>query len=342
VSPVTTDPTGSLVPRTLVNLTFTISNPQSESNDFPDATDLKMFSELDYPTWSIALLSDGELRPLSGKQNGTVFLSDWGVAGFNRNTSHDQVKVMLSGYSPEVKKTMNKTLIRVSQLGLDNNPIRGSIRTVQTMIINGCCIRSPLPARKTDLQTLRSHIDEKTTMGIDTSYAEGKYTEAKRKIDNASALPSSQFSTAMSILNAADIDIQDGERLLDKAWAEKELLEAQVPFKKSDEIVHELMVRGARQDDTPELRLAIHQRELAIQKCSAASDLIGSGQYAEARERAAAAQTLGNESYTHALNVQKTWSRPLFRTPLSPLCCITGVLIAGILWWKKKKSGGTP
>ena len=77
VSPTIIEPKGSLVPGTKVTVNFTINNPQSDSNDFPVAADLEMFSELEKATWSIAILYEGEQKPLpvfngplSGFRNG--------------------------------------------------------------------------------------------------------------------------------------------------------------------------------------------------------------------------------------------------------------------------------
>ena len=50
VSPITIEPNGALLPGTEVIVNFTISNPQSDSNGFPVATDLEMSSELEKAT----------------------------------------------------------------------------------------------------------------------------------------------------------------------------------------------------------------------------------------------------------------------------------------------------
>ncbi len=340
VSAFTVDPKGSLVPGTSVNVTFTINNPSSDSDGFPKATDIEMFSELARVSWTLVVFSDEDITTSFRKQRSGLILSEDGIADIILNTqNHEQVIVTLSGTAPVVDMTMNKTLIRITQLDSAGTPIEGSNRTINTIIINTCCINSPILALKSDLGTFRAHIDEKTAIGVNTTLAEEKYSLAEQKITSARSRPSTQYSTALSEYNEGRTAITEGERLLDKAWAEKEIADAQEPIKKSDEIFHELMIRGARQEDTPELQLAIHQRELAMLNCSDAYELIDSGQYSKARERGAAAQTLGNESYTLALNVQKTWSRPLFRAALSPLCGVVAIGIVGLLVVLYRKRG---
>lgn len=138
VSPTTIEPNGALVPGTEIIVNFTISNPQSDSNDFPGATDLEMSSQLGKATWSIAILSEGEQRPLPVMQRASVRLSEWDMNDFNRNTVHEQVRVTLSGHAPLVEQTMDKTVFKIIQLDSNDNPIAGSNLTVTRLVINTC------------------------------------------------------------------------------------------------------------------------------------------------------------------------------------------------------------
>ena len=76
---------------------------------------------------------------------------------------------------------------------------------------------------RNNLTTFRSNIDEKAAMGIDTSGAESKYSEASGDINAAAALPSTQYSDAINDLNAAQAAIDDGGTALDLAWANEEV-----------------------------------------------------------------------------------------------------------------------
>ena len=73
----------------------------------------------------------------------------------------------------------------------------------------------------TDLQTFKRHIDEKSSLGVNTSFANTKYEEAQRLLAFFYNItpPEAQLrsDTAASIQNA----ISDGEIALDKAMVEK-------------------------------------------------------------------------------------------------------------------------
>jgi len=142
-------------------------------------------------------------------------------------------------------------------------------------------------------------------MDIDTSAAEGKYNEAKQKIDAAQALPSTQFTTALNYLNAAQISITDGEKLLDKAWAESEVTNAQIPINNVDVLIGYFMGNQSTANDA-KLVLIKTKREAAAGYISTANDDIANGNYANARIKAQEAFTKGNESYNDALDFKKS------------------------------------
>jgi hypothetical protein len=68
-----------------------------------------------------------------------------------------------------------------------------------------------IAATDSDLQLLRTHIDERAAQGFDISVAESKYHEALQKIDSARSRPSDQVTEALADLRAASVAINDGE-----------------------------------------------------------------------------------------------------------------------------------
>jgi|WetSurMetagenome_2_1015567.scaffolds.fasta_scaffold13311_6 hypothetical protein len=71
-----------------------------------------------------------------------------------------------------------------------------------------------IAAMDADLQTFRTHIDERAVQGFDISIAEAKYNEALQKINAARKRPSNQITEALADLKAASIAIRDGENSL--------------------------------------------------------------------------------------------------------------------------------
>jgi hypothetical protein len=331
------------VPGTKVTVNFTINNPQSDSNDFPVAADLEMFSELEKATWSIAILYEGEQKPLPVIQRASVRLSEWGMNGFNRNTVHEQAMVTLSGHAPRVEQTMKKTVIRISQLDSNHSPITGSNVTVTPIVVNTCCL-SPLLPMKSDLQAFRSHIDEKGVMGINTSSAEIKYQVAKEKIDAAGVLPLNQYETALTDLNAARNAIYEGEKALDKAWAEREVANAQVNLKKVDGIIGWLLGNASTATDYP-LKSYIAERDEASEILALAKGDIENGNYSLARSKAEEVYMKANGSYYNATSRREQLFTCDFcyhsQIPAGIFAIAAGIaaivlFIAGIIWWKKR------
>jgi len=341
ISPLVVDPNGSLTPGTPVIVTFIISKPQSGQNDFPGATDLELSTDLVEPAWSVPVISEGVTRPLPARQQATVRLSDW-EPGVFQNVVWEQVMVTLSGHAPGVEQVTNLTVVRITQLDSGNNPIAGSNRTATCLVINPCdCI--PLDrARLADLQTFRSHIDEKTAMEIDTSAAEVKYQVAKENIAAAGTLPSGQHATALDKLGVAGNAIDDGERLLDKAWAEKKIADAQVPMKQADEIIgwYKANQSTAHSKELPAL---ITQRDQAAAAIVAANDEMAAGNYAQARSKAAEAYQKGDGAYKEAAASQRNvtccfrpFDDPSVKYGIIGIGTCIVLLSAGIFLWKKR------
>jgi hypothetical protein len=140
-------------------------------------------------------------------------------------------------------------------------------------------------------------------MGIDTAEGEVKYSEAKQKIDTAKKAPSTQYTQSFANLDAAQKAIDDGEVALERAWAESEVTNAQVPISNVDVIIAWFRGNASTRDDT-QLPAIITKREVAVSYISTATDEISNGQYAQARAKAQEAFNKGNESYTDALKRQ--------------------------------------
>jgi hypothetical protein len=203
-----------------------------------------------------------------------------------------------------VDKTSNKTLIRITEYDGNGKPITSSQVEKTALVINTDEVASTIESGNANLQVYRTHIDEKAALGIDTSAAEAKYNEADQKINSARSRPSNQFSAALDDLNAATTAINDGEKALDKAWAENEIAAAQVPINNVDTIIAWFKGNASTANDQ-QLPTIITKREVAVSYISNANDNIAQGNYAQARQKAQDAFAKGNESYTEALSRQK-------------------------------------
>jgi hypothetical protein len=217
VSTISIDPSGDLIPGTSVIASFKVDFSAVGSETFPSSSSLQMITDLESPKWTWTLLLNGveNARPQSGGH--MLELSGWDLA--YPSDIEESIRVRLEGKAPSVTQTSNKTIIKIQEVDSRNNIQTSSVVEYTRLIVNTGEISTAISAANSNLSVFRTHIDEKTTLGVNTSAAEAKYTEAKQKIDAAEALPATQYSSALSYLNMAQVAIADGENLLDDAWA---------------------------------------------------------------------------------------------------------------------------
>ena len=301
VETITVDPSGSLTPGTPVIVTFKVTLSGSGAETFPSSNELDMSTDLDKPTWTYSLVLDGVDTPQPSSSGRVLAVSGWILA--YPSSMEESMKVTVQGTAPTVAQTSNKTMIKIQEVDSHNNIIANSVVERTTMVVNVAEVQNKVTEEESALQTFRSHIDEKSALGVDTAAAEAKYSESDQKIKTAKSLPSTQYTQAFDNLNAAQTAINDGETALDRAWADNEVTNAQIPINNVDAVIAWFKGNQSTADDV-QLPTIITKREVAVSYISAANDDISNGNYAQARAKAQDAFNKGNESYTDALKRQ--------------------------------------
>jgi hypothetical protein len=294
VSSSSVEPTGALVPGTPVLVFIRIDFPTQPL--FPPSHDLRYTTELESPKWDPNIISAGIEYPAitqGGKVNSLsgVELSDPKVFA---------VRLQLGGVTPLVLRTSNITIFRIEEIDELGQVVKGSTFNYVTLVVNQTDYVTEFTNKnivvEKKLEIFRSHIDEKSAIGVNTTTEEIIYSRARMHIDSAFCQCSEMtFIQSMGFLNLADEEISEGERLLDKAWAEQEVATAQIPINNVNAVIAEYKTNDQR------LPAIIAKRELAVAYISYANDAIAIGNYSQARENADEAYELGNESYTMAL-----------------------------------------
>lgn len=344
VSSFAVDPTGSLDPDTPVNASVMIFNLPSEAIIAPNDTTIELVTDLDRPVWSATVLTKGNQTALPHKQGKMLLLSEWNASVIFTSPAPIVLQINVSGRAPGVQRTSNQTIIRIFQRGLDGKPVAEADWSLTTVVVNTCCI-ARIDFHEDELQQFRADIEQNATMRIATGAAEEKFSEAQRNITSAKARPSTQYVQAFSDLDAAKMAIAGGERLLDKAWAEKAVADAQIPINNADNLIA-WFTRNASTKDDAQLPAIISKRELAVSNLTAASEDIINGNYEQARSHAQKAFQNANESYSDALSRRQylaisCWGCgsgdiTQYEIPVAGIVAII-LLIAGIIWWKKPR-----
>ncbi len=301
VSSITVDPSGSLVPNTPVIVSFNIDFSAEGDETFPSTNELQMITDLEKPKWTYTLVLDGVETPQPSDSGRILSVSGW-ILSYPSN-KEESLKVTVQGTAPSVEQTSNKTIIKIQEVDSHNNIITSSLVERTAVVVNIKEVQTKIGEMESALQTYRSHIDEKSALGIDTSAAEAKYSEADQFIKTAKNLPSTQYTAAFNNLNSAQTAINDGEDALDRAWAEMEVTNAQIPINNVDTVIMWFKSNRSTTDDA-QLPAIIAKREVAVSYISTANDEITNGKYDQARAKAQEAFAKGNESYTDALRRQ--------------------------------------
>lgn len=330
VSQISVSPSGDLTPGTGVTVSFTIQFSGSGDETFPSSDTLELYTELDQPKWTSVLLLNDIENPQPGENKKTYYLSGWILAYNPSDVPEENLRVTLQGNAPSVTATANKTIFRVQQLDSRNNVVSGSTVAVSRMVINTAEVTSMIAARESDLEVFRTHLDEKEVLGVDTAAAEEKYSAAQAALNDAKSRPSSQYTAAQASLTNTQNLITEGENLLNKAWAEKEVADAQEPITKTDELITWLKPNATSGDPKTRLTEITTKREIAAGLVTSANDQIFAGNYDRAREKAGEAFTKGNETYNDALSLKKELSSG-FQLPLPKLPGGTLLIIAAVV-----------
>jgi hypothetical protein len=324
VEGLTIDPSGSLTPNTPVTVSFKVGFSATGGDNFPATDDLVLTTDLANPKWTYTIIIDGVENPRNPMGGRTLDLSGFELSYPAKN--EESLSVTVEGTAPTVDTTTNKTILDIHEVDSHGAIITSTQITKTTLVINPGDIQKAIADKTTNLQTYRSHIDEKSAIGIDTTDAEANYNDANAKISSAQARPATQYAEAFNDLAAAQSSIDAGETALDKSWAENVVANAQGPVDNVDKVIAWFKGNQSTSND-PQLSAIVAKREVAVNYISNANDFITNGKYSDARSKAAEAFAKGNESYTDALARQYS----LMHGGFDIIGAITGIFKSGIL-----------
>ncbi|MCX6696763.1 MAG: hypothetical protein NTV84_04250 [Methanoregula sp.] len=326
------NPTGDLTSGTNVSVSFKIDMTPAGGLTFPEDNTLQIFTDLNSPQWTSTLIRDGVEHPQPVSSSRSMYLSGWILS--YPSSVQESLRVTLQGMVPTVTKSMNKTIVLVQELDGKNTIIPASITTRERLIVNPTDLSQSIALRESDLRTFRTHIDNYAQMGVNTTAAEQNFASAQASILSAKT---ANFATAQASLNSATGQIDDGEKVLDRALAERDINNAQVPISQTSDLIVFFTVNKRITTD-PRLAIVIAKKESADQYLSSARDLFATGNYAFSRVKAKAAFDKGNESLTDAINFKlaltNTGSTPgvnwLTTNNLIIIGVVVVIIIAGV------------
>jgi hypothetical protein len=318
VSKISIEPDGPLTQGTPVIVSFKVDFPADEKGiTFPESNELEFATDLDRPTWEYYLVLDGREEPQPLNTGRVLSISGW-VLSRPKNVEESLV-LRLEGKAPAVSHAMNKTLLKIAEYE-SCSPLNIYERT--TIVINPAIVSESTERIKNRLPHFQSNIDEKAAMGINTTDAAIKNLIAKEKFYAALNSSPNHVPDAYDSLIASETAITEGEALLDKAWAEKTVVDAENQLNKANNTIDTI---HANLSSTYDKRLSksYAKRDAAISDISIGRDKIARGDFPLARGYAYNAYEEANASYYEALDAEKRMADPLNALPLSlPVTCL--------------------
>jgi len=341
-------PPNEWLPGTPVAVSGTIDFAPLPGEKFDAGHDLRFNTTLENVQWDWTSSVKGVVTPVPTHRDGIIGPVRDNAFHYPKN-DNVILKFLLMGEAPAVKQTTNITILRIQEVDETGILIPGSSREYGEVVVYSEGPVEKANSVRVSLEAFRIHLDEKTAEGVNTTLAETKYQLAQQKIGNSSTLASSYYNALIEkyrILDSAQRDIDDGERLLDKAWAEKQIEDTQILVNQTDAIIGWFRGNSSTAHDT-RLITIVAKREVAVSYIITARDEIDIGRYSQAREKAQEAFLKANESYYEGLFIQQNppkiiWDPPQgnnkFRVPLFTfLIVVLIILIAGIFWWRTRK-----
>ncbi len=341
-------PQDEWLPGTPVAVSATIDFTPSLGEKFDKRHDLRFNTTLENVQWRWTSSVKGVATPVPTLQNGVIGpVPDYAF----HYPENDNVilKFLLQGEAPAVRGTTTITALIIHEVDEKGILIPGSPREYGVVVVYSEGPVEKANSVRSSLEAFRDHLDEKALERVNTIVAETKYQMAQQKIDNSTTLPSLYYNALIEkyrILDSAQIDIDEGERFLDKAWAEKEVAEAQEKVDRADTMIG--WFQGNRSTaNYYRVDSFIADRDNASEYIASATDDIENGNYYLARLKAQAAFLKANESFNNATSSRNLlfecdfcYHSPVERYGTLVIAAGIGVvalLIIGIIRWKKRK-----
>jgi ribosomal protein L7/L12 len=311
-------PPGDLIPGQAVSADYTIRYTLSNEDE-----SIKFYTALDDAAWSFSLTGGG--TPIADFP--ARFGHQTTMTGFElyyETSEIMRIEVSLTGNAPDVTATSEQTILQITHLEKDGASVKGEYEVIR-LVVKPEDIQTNIEIREEELDDLRVELDEKYEMGVDTMAAEAKWEAAKDAVDRAKT---STYGQANTELTTAATLIDEAQDLLDEAWAQKSIDNAQAQVDLVGEEITYFEVNRSMKNDA---RVAVikTQKESALMLLSDAKDYMNEDNYGQARTKADEAEAKASEAYNASLDLRADIGEGGFALDLSGISFY--LMIAGVL-----------
>jgi len=295
-------PDGALQAGVPVAVNAVVDFPATSGSTFPTEDTFSLYSELDKPKWTWAVVISGNENPKP-----EAFGKFFKISGFELEYPKEttvKLRVMLEGTVPQINATQNITVLRFQWLDQSSKVRDDGEYTLVRKVVNLQDVAKDLDKSRTSLEKLRTEIDQRTAEGANTTEAERKYAEAERLLNTATG---GNVSSQTGSLERIGTLIEEAEQSLDRSSVQAELDRATSQIKNVDEMLAFFKSNSDLAND-PRVAAITVKRESAQQSLTSASDSMSDGNYNQARIRANESATKALEAYNDSVSLRSHYA----------------------------------
>ncbi len=295
-------PDGALQAGVPVTVNAVVDFPAISGSTFPSEDTFSLFSELERPKWTWAIVISGNENP---KPDG--FGKFFKISGFELEYPKEtsvKLRVMLEGTVPQMNATQNLTVLRFQWLDQSSKVRDDGEYTIARKVVNPQDVMRSLDEVRAALVKLRSDIDAQTAKGANTTEAERKYGEAERLLNTAT---SGNVSSQTGAIERISTLVEEATASLDRSGAQAEVDRATSQIRNVDEMLTFFKSNSDLAND-PRVAAITVKRESAQQSLTSAADSLADGNFNQARIRANQSAEKALEAYNDSVDLRSHYA----------------------------------
>jgi len=323
----------------------TIKLPPSGDQTFASKDTLEFYTHLNNARWSVAIVIGGIENPPKTAGGHRVTVSGWELS-YPESSTEGGVKVkftLTDGVVPPLFPSGDIILMRALELDTQSLQVGAGVYKNGT-VINPEALQTQINNMKARLAEIKTTIDEKSALGVDTTAALQKYNSAKADLDSATVkLASSPGEVNALITRAGNAGLEASEAL-DRSWADMTIQQADAMITSVDGLLTEFKVNRSLKDSDTRLVPIINKYDLAARSLSSAKNLFDQKSYPAVRSDAGQSLTYATDAWNLSLEL-KTELDKGFALPGLPnlgaflpvlLIIVVVAVIAGVIIYRRK------
>jgi hypothetical protein len=282
----------------------TIKLPPSGDQTFATKDTVEFYTHLNNAKWSVSIIVGGIENPAKTYGGHRVSINGWELA-YPTSGYEEGVKIKFSLTDGVVPPLSSGTIILFQAQELDSSSTQvGAAVYKNGSVINPAALQDQVNEMKAKLAEIKTSIDEKAALGVDTTVALQKYSSAKADLDSATRALTGSPAEVNSLLTDAGKAGLEAAEALDMAWAQMTIEEADARITSVTGLLDEFRVNRSIKDSDTRLVPIINKYDLAARALSDARNEFSSKSYTAVRTDAGQSFVYATDAWNLALSLK--------------------------------------